>query len=195
MPVQPRIWSSLVAAAMLAAPPLWAQQPIKLVTVVTTFLADSGVRSKVLPWTTGGTLPVTWQSARPVSSDAEGYTLGLSGNTRVELEGHGAVPATIQLLGNNDGIQRATIAFDWKNPDPEVVERSLNLGLRLVLLRCSRTTEPPKAGNVLWEARATGKTPAGLAEAWSCGAGGCSLGLSLLYRRADVNSIRCLAPA
>lgn len=197
MRVQPRTWSLLVVMLVAISSAVSAQQTLKLGDVIAVFLTDSGSRRSPLPWTAGSALPITWESDAPVESDAEGYTLGLSGKARVAIQGRAAVPISIQLLGNNAGIERVTLGFDWKNPDIDVVEKTIAAdGVQLMRLRCDRKTEPKAAGNVLFEARAPGKVPVGLAEAWSCGDGaGCTLGLSILYDRADVNSIRCMAAA
>lgn len=197
MRVQPRNWLLPAILLLPGTSAISAQQTVQLGTVITTFLADTGVPSRVVPWTIGSRLPVTWQSGRPVKTDAEGYTLGLNGTVQVALEGHAPVPVTIQLLGNNDGIERVTLAFDWTNPDLDVVEKTLETqGVHLTPLRCNRKTEPKAAGNVLFEARAAGKTSLGVEEAWSCApAGTCSLGMSLLYRRNDVDTFHCMAPA
>lgn len=196
MRVLPRIWCLLVALVVVGTPAIAAQQTVKLGVVIATFLAEQGTRAGALPWTIGGTLPVTWQSASPTETDAEGYTLGLNGTTQVMLEGHAPVPVTIQLLGSNAGIERVTLAFDWKDPDIGIVQKTLVAdGVQLAPLRCDQKTEPKAGGNVLFEARADGKVPVGLAVAWSCAPAGCAAGLSILYRRDDVNSIRCMAAA
>ena len=59
----------LVAAALLLATPLQAQQTAKAVPLaraIGTFLVDSGVRTTGLPWTTGAELPISWETAGQV---------------------------------------------------------------------------------------------------------------------------------
>ena len=62
----------LLAITALLAAPLAAQAkdaPIPLSKVITTFLVDSGVRVRGLPWTVADPLPITWSTPRPEFGD------------------------------------------------------------------------------------------------------------------------------
>lgn len=65
----PRSWSRLAVLATLALPlsAARAQEPIEVGALVTSFLADSGVATRGLTWTSGDGLPVQWQSAQPAA--------------------------------------------------------------------------------------------------------------------------------
>lgn len=183
-----------LALLALAAVPLHAQGEIKVSTLVLTFLPAATNRA-TLPWSTGSGSAIKWQTSGPVNPDADGYTKGRIGQARALLEGHDPIPVTVNALGNNAGIQRVTMSFDWPQPDYDLLERALATeGVVLAPFRCSRATEPRTGGNVIFETSAPNKRSVGLAEAWACADGtGCSLELAILYRRSDVTSIHCLA--
>ena len=183
-----------LALLALAAVPLHAQGEMKVSYLVVTFLPAANNRA-TLPWSTGNNTAIKWQTGGPVNPDADGYTKGRTGQVQVLLDGHPPIPVTIAALGSNDGIQRVTMSFDWKQPDYDLLERALATeGVTLAPFRCSRTTEPKTAGNVIFETSAPNKRSVGLAEAWACADGtGCSLELAILYQRSDVTSIHCMA--
>jgi hypothetical protein len=194
------IWAAGFVLLGVAAPAVGAaeRQAVKLSTVLTSFLADAGLRTRGLPWTTGAALPVKWETARPVASPEplarEGLPLGRSGEVRVVVGDQEARPATLQLYGNANGLQRVAVVFhDADMPESDAPERSLaaeKIGLEL--LKCDPKTELASGGNLLYVLKAPGKTASALVKSWDCGSSvGCSMSLILLYRKADVAQYTC----
>lgn len=165
--------------------------------LVTSFLADSGVATRGLPWTTGDGLPVQWETAEPAAASDylrnEGITLTRVGQARVAVDSL-LRDATVSVHGNVNGIQKVEILFQvldsWLTAP---IETALPAdGVALTPLQCSRETEPATFGNVVWVAKAPGKTASGLWMGWNCGHDGCGIALTILYRKADVAAIECV---
>jgi hypothetical protein len=191
--------AALVAAGAAGAPGLAAQQPPRLSQLIATFLADSGVPTRGLPFTVAEVLPARWESATPVATDPvaqrEGYTLTRRGVVVVTL-GPGAVPVAVQLLGTANGLQR--VLFGVETTHHELTERMVFDALRaegmtLVPMKCDLEKEGASYGNVIYAAKVPGKTASGLWGMWQCPADGCTLTLALLYRRADMDRVECAA--
>ncbi len=196
MPVHQTRWFWVLGSCVLLARGLHAQGPVTLSEVIGAFQADADVRTAGLAWTTGGSLPVTWSSESPVPAEAymirEGLTMQRTGSLPV-LVGEGpATEMTVLALGTKDGIQRTSFIFSLDALPLDRVEQSLrDDGVELKPLKCDRSTEGAIWGNAVHVVRVPGKTASALHENWNCGADGCMATLSLLYRRADVESVEC----
>ncbi len=191
---------ALLVASAVASPRLVAQQAPRLSQVIATFLADSGVPTRGLPFTVAGVLPVRWESATPAAADrvaqGEGYTLTRRGVVVVTLGPRVGVPVALQLLGTANGLQR--VLFGVETTRHELTERMVFDALRaegmtLVPMRCDLEREGASYGNVVYAAKVPGKTASGLWGMWQCPQDGCTLTLALLYRRADMERVECAA--
>ena len=129
-----------------------AQQPLRAATLITAFLADSGVPTRGMDWSTGNGLSVRWASARPVANPDQsavprGLTLARIGTARV-IMGEGApVDVTVSLAGNANGIQRVSFGMSYNGDtgpaDPkDRLGRALTAdGIVLTSLKCDRAKE------------------------------------------------------
>jgi len=200
----PRINSvalAVAAAAMVTGPrplPAQTQASMSLSTLLTTFLADSGVRTRGLPWTTGKELPVAWQSADPVKiayPTPDGTTVARTGTTQVGLADGSTADATIEVAGNEVGVQRVAVWFDAPELPKNLIvaEQSLtDAGFTLTPLKCSRDTEGATYGNLVYVIKAPGKTASALHESWNCTQEGCTATVALVYRKRDLAGITCI---
>lgn len=202
---------SLLAAVLLLAPPLAAQAtataPVPLSRVLTTFLADSGVRVRGLPWTVADPLPITWATPRPVPATGEWYqrqgiTTLHEGTLRVTAGDSVVLPMAITLTGGPNGLLGVSISstsLEVTNPDGsgyfvtrEMIEEALKHdGLMLQPLKCSRETEGASYGNLVDAVKAPGKTASGLWWSWDAPMQELRVTLTLLYRRADMAQVEC----
>jgi hypothetical protein len=201
----------IVLALTLLAPSLVAQgrapNRVKLSAVITTFLADSGTRTRGLPWTTGNNLAIKWQSATPIpntdqSARAKGLTLARSGSFVGTVGDSVALPMDITVVGTTLGLANVGINI----PSMEVslsggrgfilnramVETALkNEGLTLQPLKCSREKEGASYGNLVDAVRAPGTTASGLWWMWDSPRQNPTLSLTIMYRRADMAQVEC----
>lgn len=195
-------WFAIASALAvgLAAPralPAQSHAPVSLGALLTTFLADSGVRTQGLPWTTGNELAIEWQSPTPVKipyTTQDGSTVSRTGTTRVSMNDGSIVDATVEVAGNEVGIQRVTVGFDAPELPKNLVlaEQTLTAaGIALTPLKCSRDTEGISYGNLVYILKAPGKTASALHESWNCGQDGCGAALTIIYRKKDLASISC----
>jgi hypothetical protein len=188
---------SLIVMALLGlSQPMRAQQTVKLSTVISAFLADSGVRTRGLDWTSGGALPVKWQSARPVPAadwlKQQGYTMSRTGMANITVGDQPALEMEVGLWGNATGLQKAYVMFELNEVTMDLVEQALvKDGFTLQPLKCERAKEGASYGNAVYVAKAPGKTASGFHESWNCAHDGCTGTLTLLYRKADVNAVEC----
>jgi hypothetical protein len=188
---------SVVVALFVVAPLLSAQQPMKLSALLSGFLADSGVPTRGLPWTTGTALAVKWQSAKPVPAQEweqrQGFTLTHTGSARVTTGGSGPDPVRIIVSGNATGIQKVFVGYDFGEWSYVGEKGLLAEGFELKPLKCSREKEGASYGNVVYIAKTPGKTASGLWINWDCagGARGCTVGFTILYRKSDVTQVEC----
>jgi hypothetical protein len=186
-----------IGASRLAAPaPVRAQQPVKLSAVILAFLPDAGVPTRGLPWSSGDHLPVRWQSAKPVASadylKQQGFTLSRTGTVRVALEGGKVQEATLQVAGNQLGVQQVSVSWNVLSGPFDGAARALEAdGVSLKPLKCRREAEGASFGNVVHVAAAKGKQATGLWENWNCAHDGCGFGLTILYRRSALAQIEC----
>lgn len=190
--------------------PLLAQRPlpkVKLSAVLTAFLADSGVRTSGLPWTTGSDLPIRWQTPQPVTnpdptSRQKGITLWRQGYFRGTLGDTVTLGMSISLTGSAAGLSGMAIGLDSMEVtygngsgffvNREVIEESLkNDGLTLQPLKCSRAIEGASYGNLVDALKAPGKTASGLWWYWQSPQQQFSVLLTLLYRRGDMDQVEC----
>jgi hypothetical protein len=197
-----RAWlvGALMAASTATTGGLAAQQPPRLSQLIATFLADSGVPTRGLPFTVAEVLPARWESATPVTADPvaqrEGYTMTRRGVVVITLGPRAGVPVALQLLGTANGLQR--VLFGVETTQHELTERMVFDALRaegmtLVPMRCDLEKEGASYGNVVYAAKVPGKTASGLWGMWQCPQDGCTLTLALLYRRADMERVECAA--
>jgi hypothetical protein len=202
----------LLAAALLLSAPVTAQgrptDPVAVGTVITTFLVDSGVRTRGLPWTVAGTLPIRWASPRPIPATGEWYarqgiTLLHEGAFRGTLGDSVTLPMTITLTGNATGLSGMSISpnsLQVTHPDGsgywvtrEMIEAALQHdGLEFKPLKCSRETEGASYGNLVDAVKAPGKTASGLWWSWDAPMQELRVTLTLLYRRADMAQVECV---
>jgi len=185
---------ALLAVVLPAQAP--APQAVRLSAVLAAFLPTAGTQTRGLPWTTGDELPIKWESATPVAPAAfeasQGFTMKRTGALVIEV-GAERMDASIQVLGNQMGVQQVTIA--WQQLSGPFDRASLALaadGVGLRPLKCRRETEPASFGNLVQVAQFEGRTGAALWENWNCGQDGCGFSLTLLYRRAAVDQVECV---
>lgn len=190
-------WFPWIVAGVLAVVPAFAeaQQPVKLSVFLTTFLADANVKTRGLPWTTGAGLPVKWQSPKPVAAAAylkqQGFTLSRTGTIRVTVE-EAQLDATVEVVGNDAGIQQVSIGWNQLSGPFDAAPRSLGTdGIVLEALKCKRETEGASYGNLVHVVKAPGKTASALWESWNCAHDGCGYGIAILYRKSAVAAIEC----
>jgi hypothetical protein len=195
----------LILAAALVPALLVAQQSPKAKTrppsttlpaILSTFLADSGVATRGLPWTTGNTLPIKWKSVQPVPSQYtmyNGVTSERTGTTRFATSDTSSIAASVTVLGNADGVQRFWVQWDMNEfPSERGDSLLLKAGFVLTPTKCSRATEGYSYGNLLMVVKAPGKKAAGMQEGWNCAQNDCTVTVSLYYRKADAEKIECV---
>ena len=186
---------AVLATGALPGNSIAAQQPVTLGVVLTAFLADSGVPTRGLPWTTGNQLPIQWESAQPVKlpyQHQQGFTHHRTGKLRLAGAGKTPLAATIEVEGIAAGIARTAVYFSLGEWPLEAAEKALIAdGLKLSALKCSREKEGASYGNIVYVVKAPAKTASALWASWDCAQSGCSGGFTILYRRADVSMIEC----
>jgi len=165
-----------------------------LAAILGAFLADSGVATRGLPWTTGNALPVKWKSAGPVPSQYTmypGVTSERTGTARMSTD-TGTVTVNLAALGNADGIQRFWVSWDMVTlPTLTADSLLLKAGFTLKPTFCSRDKEGYSYGNLLQVIKAPGKKAAGLHEEWNCAQEVCTATFVLYYRKADQEKVEC----
>lgn len=188
-----------VAAASIAASREAAAQPAgTLSALVGTFLADSGVRTRGLPFSVGNVAGIRWKTPAPVAANVamqrEGYTLERHGEATVRVGDKSGIPVRLTAYGTALGLQ--SVLFVIATTEHELTERivlaSLGRdGAALTPLKCDLEKEGASFGNVAYVAKLPGKTASGLWAMWQCPQAGCELVLTILYRRADVAKVEC----
>lgn len=196
-----------VLAVKPAAGQAKAAARVKLSAVITTFLADSGVRTRGLAWTTGNDLAIKWQTATPIpnpdqSARAKGLTLARSGSFIGTVGDSVALPMDITVVGTTLGLANVWINISNMEVtlsggrgfilDRGMVETALkNDGLSLQPLKCSRDKEGASYGNLVDAVKAQGKTASGLWWMWDSPRQNPTLSLTIMYRRADMAQVEC----
>lgn len=201
----------LLLLVLIAAPvsDLAAQRntsKVPLSKVITAFLVDSGVRTQGLAWTTGQSLPIRWNSTRPVTVRGPGYqqlgiTLKRDGTFLGTLGDSVALYMSISLFGSVTGLSSMVVGLDSMMVTQgdggffvhrEMIEVALkNDGLTFQPLKCSRATEGASYGNLVDAVKAPGKTASGLWWSWDSPQQQTHIVLTLLYRRQDMNQVEC----
>ena len=205
-------WSAvLLFAAVAVSPTVVAAQAgartVRLADLIGAFLVDSGVRTTGLPWTTGNTLPIRWETAAPIANTdpnarARGLTHTRTGSVRVTLGDSVRLPMHVLAIGPANGLASVTFSFDSLMVDTgggngfwvhrEMVETALrNDGMILQPIKCSRDTEGASYGNLIDAAKMPGKTASGLWWFWQSVQQEMQITLSLMYRRADMARVEC----
>jgi hypothetical protein len=180
---------------------------VRLSAVITAFLADSGVPTRGLPWTTGSTLPITWQTPSAVpnrdpNAASKGHTLARHGTFTGTVGDSVALPMSISVVGAPIGLAQVGILISSMEVTDargngffatrEMVETALrNEGLTLQPIKCSREKEEASYGNLVDAVKAPGKTSSGLWWMWDSPRQEMRLSLAILYRRADMNEVEC----
>lgn len=198
-------------AFVLAAKPVVGQTKVgnrvKLSAVIAAFLADSGVQTRGLPWTTGNDLAIKWQSATPIanpdqSARAKGLTQARIGRFMGTVGDSVALPMDITAVGTTLGLANVWINISSLEVSLRggagfilhrgMVETALkNEGLTLQPIKCSRDKEGASYGNLIDAVKAPGKTASGLWWMWDSPAQRPTLSLTILYRRADMAQVEC----
>ena len=194
------------AANVLLAQPKSANR-VKLSAVIAAFLADSAVRTRGLPWTTGNDLAIKWQSATPIpnpdqSARAKGLTLARIGSFIGTVGDSVALPMDITVVGTTVGLANVGINIPSMEVKlsggrgfflhREMVETAFkNEGLTLQPLKCSRDKEGASYGNLVDAVKAPGKTSSGLWWMWQSPQQAPTLLLTILYRRVDMAQVEC----
>lgn len=199
-----------LALLPLLVVPLAAQvprEPVKLATVIAAFLADSGVQTRGLAWSTGNALPIRWASAGPVTNTdpyarqrgvthmRAGVFLGTAGDS-VRL------PMDIVVTGTATGIAGVNIIPRTLLVETgggggffltrEMLEAAIrNDGLQLTPRKCDRTKEGASYGNLVDAVKAPGKMASGLWWMWQSAQQELQVSLSLLYRSAEMAQVEC----
>lgn len=179
---------------------------VPLSRVITAFLVDSGVRTQGLAWTTGQDLPIRWATTSPVAvqdagSRQRGITLLRQGTFLGTLGDSVALWMHITVAGSKSGLSSMAVGMDSMMVthgdggffvNREMIEEALkNDGLKFQPLKCSRATEGASYGNLVDAVKAPGKTASGLWWSWDSPQQQTNVGLTLLYRRADMNQVEC----
>ena len=191
----------------ISTPLLAAQQKVKLSVVIAGFLADSGIRTRGLPWSTGAELPISWATARPVPNPdaqarANGATLIRSGSFTGTVGDSVALMMAITLGGSAAGLTQVVVNIPsmevtYANGSGffltrEMVEKALrDEGVTLQPLKCSRDREGASYGNLVDAVKVPGKTASGLWWFWQSPQQAPSLSLTILYRRTDMAQVEC----
>lgn len=188
-----------VAAAAVAFPRVVsAQQEGTLPALVRTFLVDSGVRTRGLPFTVGNVAGIRWKTPGPVAANVamrrEGYTLERHGEATVRVGDKRGIPVRLTAYGTALGLQSVSLVV--ATTAHELTERLVlsaleRDGATLTPLKCDLEKEGASFGNVAYVAKLPGKTASGLWAMWQCPQAGCELVLTILYRRADVAKVEC----
>lgn len=196
------------AAATLPAQQRPAATKVKVSTVLTAFLVDSGIRTTALPWSTGSALPIRWATPGPVAvSDARlikaGITQAREGRFLGTLGDSVALWMQVTLRGSAAGLTGMSIALDsMEVTGPrgkggfsltrEMIEQALvHEGLTFQPLKCKRETEGASYGNLVDAVKAPGKTASGLWWEWHLESQRLMVSMSLLYRRAEMAQVEC----
>lgn len=196
-------------ALVLAAKPVVGQTKagnrVKLSAVIAAFLADSGVQTRALPWTTGNGLAIKWQSATPIanpdqSARAKGLTHARIGRFMGTVGDSVALPMDITAVGTTLGIASLWIniaSLEVGGGRGFILHRGMvetalkNEGLTLQPIKCSRDKEGASYGNLIDAVKAPGKTASGLWWMWDSPQQHPTLSLTILYRRADMTQVEC----
>ena len=199
----------VLAACLAAALPAAAQRPapVRLSTVITAFLADSGVPTRGLPWTTGSQLPIKWATPGPVantdpSQRSQGITLMRRGTFRGTAGDSVTLDMEIVLTGAATGLSGMSVFIESMEVTKrdgsgffttrEMIERTLlNEGLSLQPLKCDRKVEGASYGNLVDAVKAPGKTSSGLWWSWQSAQQKLSVTIGLLYRRSEMAKVEC----
>jgi hypothetical protein len=182
-------------------------QRVKLSAVIAAFLADSGVPTRGLAWTTGNALAIKWESATPKpnpdqTAARQGFTLARNGTFTGTVGDSVALAMTISAVGSQLGIARVGLHIPSMEVSysggrgffltREMVEAAFkNEGLTLQPLKCSREKEGASYGNLVDAVKAPGKTASGLWWMWQSPQQQPELLLTILYRRADMAQVEC----
>jgi hypothetical protein len=187
------------------------QQPrsgsVRLSKVIAAFLADSGVLTRGLPWTTGNGAGIRWQTQVPVTNPMvperqKGLTLSRTGKFSGTVGDSVTLPMLITAVGTSLGLARVSIVIPSMLYEDnrshgffvtrEMVEQALkNEGLKLSPLKCSRDKEGASYGNLVDAVKSPAKTASGLWWYWDSPRQEMTLSLTLLYRKADMSQVEC----
>ncbi|MGQ0765527.1 MAG: hypothetical protein ACT4OZ_07670 [Gemmatimonadota bacterium] len=179
--------------------------------MIATFLADSGVATRGLPWTTGNNLPIAWDSPNAVANPdqvayARGLTLARAGKFIGTAGDRVSFEVSLTATGSQLGLARLSLwipSLEVTNRQGgggfiatrEMVESALKAeGLSLQPIKCSREKEGASYGNLIDAVKAPGKTASGLWWMWDNPRSGPTLTLTVLYRGTDMNEVECAAP-
>jgi hypothetical protein len=170
--------------------------------VISAFLADSGARTRGLPWTTGNGSAIIWESAAPVRNpdtwmNNPALTLARIGSARVAIGGKPR-DLNVRVHGNQAGIQRVSVSFfydgnfeegDMRDAVGAALEQG---GVALKPLKCERANEGSGFGNLAYVISSAGKLASALWWNWNCaGDGNCGFDQIILYRRAELAQVEC----
>lgn len=183
---------------------------VRLADVIGAFLADSGVQTRGLPWSTGDGLAIRWatrgavanadQAARQrgITHMRQGTFLGTAGDSV-------ALRMGIVVTGTATGIAGVSIFIDSLLVETgggngyfvtrEMLDQAIrNDGLTLTPLKCSRDTEGASYGNLVDAVKAPGKMAAGLWWFWQSMQQELHVSIGLIYRRVEMEQVECASP-
>ena len=201
--------ASLAPGAIDAQRSAGARAParVALSAVLSAFLADSGVQTRGLPWTTGSALPIAWTTPQAVrNSDPNAYASGLTLRREGTFKGTvgDSVPLDMSIvaIGSPIGLAQVAVMIPSMLVETgggggffvtrEMVEQALkNEGVALQPIKCSREKEGASYGNLVDAIKVPGKTASGLWWYWDSPQQAMVLSLTLLYRRADMAQVEC----
>jgi hypothetical protein len=175
--------------------------PATLGGIVSAFLADSGTRTRGLPWTTGQGTGIRWESATPVENpdtwlNNPALTLARIGTARVPIGGK-ARDLNVRVHGNPAGIQRVSLSFLFDGLEGGDMREAVGTALAdgqvtLTPLKCEKAAEGHSYGNLVYVVASPGKAASALWWNWNCAAdGNCGFDQIILYRRADLAQVEC----
>ncbi len=198
---------ALLAAAVLHSAAASAQSRMELIDVVKAFLPPAGADFTMYDWAQAGKAAsaIRWKTSgiaeAPSYMKKEGFPYVREGEVIVTIDGKlthtllGKKPGpghwNVSLQGPRGGYTRVSIASDVNAGEltPGLLKDSLAKPLSAKAYRC--TSPAASSGNTVYEVSVPEKKPAWINEVWSCGSGGCSSELVLLFSKADADKVAC----
>jgi hypothetical protein len=202
-------WACLFGVSLILALPLeclGARSSIELQDLLTLYLVPETASYNMYDWALGADpgSPIQWTTKGIVEAPTAYSDLGSyirKGTTVITSNGKPmysqlerarvAGKWSVVLIGPRGGFTRVQIESNANSPELEPGLDQLKTKLALKQIRCFRGAAT--YGNAIYEVHVPGKKVAWLVEEWSGGASGeNSLMLSLVFDKAETNTIRCI---